>query len=298
MKGIIVSISGSLLFGVVYFLASQLVPLTGLELVGWRIVLIAICLTLFMILDKDWHEVNEIVRRLSSEKILWLALPLSSAIMGVQLWLFVWAPSHNEALNTSLGFFFLPLVLVATGRICFKERLSPLQRIACLFAALGVANQLWVVGSISWTTVLSGLGFAPYFALRRYTKIDNLGGLWFDSLIQFPFAISFILLGPTGITALATYPNVLVMLPFFGGFSALALIFYIWASRELSMGLFGLLSYLEPTLLMVVALLLGESINQREWLTFIGIWTAIAFLFLDGIRHIRQQRILYARQQT
>jgi chloramphenicol-sensitive protein RarD len=65
---------------------------------------------------------------------------------------------------------------------------------------------------------------------------------------------------------------------------------YIVASRLLPLGLFGLLSYVEPVLLLGVALLLGESIQAEEWLTYIPIWMAVAVLVLEGFRHLVRQR--------
>ncbi|MNG24287.1 hypothetical protein D3C84_1089980 [compost metagenome] len=66
---------------------------------------------------------------------------------------------------------------------------------------------------------------------------------------------------------------------------------YIVASRLLPFSLFGLLSYVEPVLLLGVALLLGESIKAGEWLTYIPIWMAVAVLVFEGFKHlVRQQR--------
>ena len=53
---------------------------------------------------------------LAAWMVLWLvafaalALLTSSALVGVQLWLFMWAPLHGRALPVSLGYFLLPLV--------------------------------------------------------------------------------------------------------------------------------------------------------------------------------------------
>ncbi|MEG1041324.1 MAG: EamA family transporter RarD, partial [Pseudomonas sp.] len=63
------------------------------------------------------------------------------------------------------------------------------------------------------------------------------------------------------------------------------------ASRLLPFSLFGLLSYVEPVLLLGVALLLGESIKAGEWLTYLPIWLAVLVLILEGIKHLlRHQR--------
>ncbi|MNV76975.1 hypothetical protein D3C71_1703630 [compost metagenome] len=81
-----------------------------------------------------------------------------------------------------------------------------------------------------------------------------------------------------------------MQIPLLGIISALALVCYILASRLLPFSLFGLLSYVEPVLLVIVALLLGETINANQWLTYIPIWLAVMLLVLEGARHLLRRR--------
>ena len=62
----------------------------------------------------------------------------------------MWAPLNGRSLDVSLGYFLLPLTMVLTGRLVYGERLSRLQQIAVLFAALGVLNELYQAGGFSW----------------------------------------------------------------------------------------------------------------------------------------------------
>ena len=58
------------------------------------------------------------------------------------------------------------------------------------------------------------------------------------------------------------------------------------ASQTLSLSLFGLLGYVEPVLLVVVALLLGETIDGAQWLTYIPIWIAVLLLIVEGVKNV------------
>ncbi len=73
-----------------------------------------------------------------------------------------------------------------------------------------------------------------------------------------------------------------------GVLSASALIAYILSSRMLPFSLFGLLGYVEPVLLVVVAFLIGESIAQQEWPTYLAIWLSLSLLAAEGIYKIRR----------
>ncbi|WP_339545935.1 EamA family transporter RarD [Pseudomonas sp. RA_35y_Pfl2_P32] len=289
-KGIALSVSASVLFAVMYFYTSLLSPLDGVEIFGWRMLLTVPCMTVFMLVSGEWQRVLEILRRLAAKPRLVGGLLVSSALLGVQLWLFMWAPLNGHSLDVSLGYFLLPLTMVLTGRIVYGERLSYLQKIAASLATLGVLNELYQVGSFSWATLLVAIGYPTYFVLRRRLAADNLGGLWLDMALLLPVAYGFVHNGAQGFGVFDQHPWLTLLIPVLGVISASALVVYIIASRLLPFSLFGLLSYVEPVLLLGVALLLGESIKAGEWLTYIPIWLAVLVLVFEGFKHLMRQR--------
>ncbi|WP_085640878.1 MULTISPECIES: EamA family transporter RarD [unclassified Pseudomonas] len=289
-KGIALSVTASTLFAVMYFYTSLLSPLSGVEIYGWRMLLTVPCMTVFMLLSGEWRRVAELLRRLAGQPKLIGGLALSSALLGVQLWLFMWAPLNGYSLDVSLGYFLLPLAMVLTGRIAYGESLSYLQKVAVFFASLGVLNELYQVGGFSWATLVVVVGYPLYFVLRKRLKTDNLGGLWVDMTLMLPVAYWFVRGGEQGFGVFDQYPTLAWLIPLLGLISASALVVYIIASRLLPFSLFGLLSYVEPVLLLGVALLLGESIKSGEWLTYIPIWMAVMVLVFEGFKHLMRQR--------
>lgn len=289
LPGVASSLAASLLFATLYYYTSLLEPLTGQQIYGWRILLTAPCLALLLIGLGRWREVREILVRIPAEPRLWLALPLSSALVGVQLWLFMWAPINGHGLDVSLGYFLLPLTLVLTGRLVFGEAISRLQRLACLLAMVGVGNELLLASSLSWPVLAVALGYPCYFILRRRIGTASLGGLWLDLVISLPVAATFALTDGATLQQVLDSPRLQLLIFGLGALSALALALMIVATR-LNLALFGLLSYVEPVLLVVVALLLGETIAPAQWLTYGAIWTAILVLVSEGVRALRRGR--------
>lgn len=280
----------SCLFAVMYYYTSLLAPLDGEEIFGWRMLLTLPCVTLFMLVTRDWPLVTGLLARVRKTPALFLGLCGTSALMGVQLWLFLWAPLHGRSLEVSLGYFLLPLTMVLTGRLVYGERLSRLQKVAVCFAVTGVGHELLQHGSFAWETLLVAGGYPIYFVLRKRLRTDHLGGLWADMCLLMPAALYFVIKGPLNAADMASHPQLYGLIPLLGAISALALISYVLASRMLAFSLFGLLSYVEPVLLVMVALLLGESIAQDQWLTYLPIWLAVVVLVLEGIRHLLRQR--------
>ncbi|AXM94643.1 EamA family transporter RarD [Pseudomonas plecoglossicida] len=289
-KGIFCSVMASCLFAVMYFYTSLLTPLDGEEIFGWRTLLTLPCLTLFMLVSKDWKRVGELLSRLRRTPILLLGMVGTSWLMGVQLWLFLWAPLHGRSLEVSMGYFLLPLAMVLTGRLAYGERLSRLQKVAVSCAALGVGHELYQNGSFAWETLVVTIGYPIYFVLRRRCRTDHLGGLWCDMCLLLPWALYFVSQGPLSRTDLLEHPGLYGLIPLLGAISATALIAYVLASRLLPFSLFGLLSYVEPVLLVGVALLLGETIGPDQWLTYLPIWAAVLVLVLEGFKHLLRQR--------
>lgn len=285
-KGVALSVFSSVLFALLYYYASLMTPLNGEIVFGWRMLLTMPCVGLFLLYSGDWRLATALLAQLRTRPLFWLGLPLSAALVGVQLWIFMWAPINGRGLPVSLGYFMMPLVLVLIGRFVYQERPTRLQWLAVACAAVGVANQLWQVGGVSWETLVVAIGYPLYFVWRRWLGNDNLGGLWCDMLLMLPVAAWFVLSNDAPLAAFGERPLLYLLVLGLGMISALALVCYILASRRLPFSLFGLLGYVEPVLLVLVSLILGESISAAEWPTYIAIWIAVGLLVLEGVRKL------------
>ena len=288
LKGLAASVIASCLFGALYVLAPWLAPLDGEQVFGWRVLSTLPFTTALLLLRGQWPQVQALLLRARQEPLWGLGLLASAALMGVQLWLFLWAPLHGRALPVSLGYFLLPLVMVLAGRVLFREQLTRLQWLATALAASGVLHEIWRAGGMSWETWLVALGYTLYFVLRRQLRSDHLGGHWLDMMLLIPAALWFVLRTPSSLDTLAQHPGLWGMVAVLGMVSAVALALYMAASRLLPMGLFGLLSYLEPALLALAALALGESLEPGQWPSYGPIFAAVAVLIADGVLRMRQ----------
>ena len=289
-KGVMLSVLASITFGILYFYTQLLGDLDGQQTFGWRIVATLPFLSLFMYFSGDLRYVKEIYQRIVQKPVLLLILIVTSFLSCVQLWLFLWGPMNGRGLQVSLGYFLLPLVLVLVGSIFYKEKLSKFQMVAVFFAVVGVGHELWRLGSIAWETMLVAIGYSLYFFIRKKMSTDNLGGFWWDIVLCLPIAIYFTQTGLSPYLKFAESPSLFLIVAGLGILSAIGLGSYILASRYLPMVLFGLLSYLEPVLLALVSLVLGESIGAGEWFTYIPIWCAVGILVIEGIWHLYRQQ--------
>ncbi|ENU31456.1 protein RarD [Acinetobacter sp. CIP-A165] len=290
LKGIIYSVLASVTFGVLFFYTKVLGAFDSEQTFGWRIIATLPFLTLFMWFSGDLIHIKTIFKRIMAKPSLLLFLMTTSLLTSVQLWLFLWGPMHGRGLQVSLGYFLLPLILVLVGRVLYGEKLSKFQCVAVALAMFGVGHEFWRLGSIAWETALVAIGYTAYFVIRKKIQTDNLGGFWWDLLLILPIAIFLTQTGDTPYLKFFDAPVLIAIIMGLGCLSAIGLGSFILASRYLPLIIFGLLGYLEPVLLALVSLLLGEKIGAEEWFTYIPIWLAVLVLVIEGAVHLLQQR--------
>ncbi|WP_322048195.1 EamA family transporter RarD [Paraburkholderia sp. J67] len=290
-RGITLSVGASALFALMSAYTLLLAPLGGLDIFAWRVIWTAPGALALLVLRKRLPQLLELVMRAIREPRVALMLVASAALLGAQLWVFLWAPLHGRMLEVSLGYFMLPLVMVLVGRYYYHERLEPLQWLAVACAAVGVVHELWVTHAFSWPTLLTSLGYPPYFVLRRKIHADSLVTFAVEMVLLLP--VAFIEVHAGGSLALLGQHKALawVLLPGLGVLSTIALATYLKSSRLLPMALFGILGYVEPVLLVIVSVtLLGEHLGLRQLATYVPIWVAVALTALHGARLVRVSR--------
>ncbi|WP_261507498.1 EamA family transporter RarD [Burkholderia multivorans] len=274
-RGVMLSVAASALFALMSAYAKWLTPLTGLDIFAWRVLWTAPGALALIALRGRWPALAALLSRSVRDWRLLVALPITAALLGLQLWLFLWAPLHGRMLEVSLGYFLLPLTMVLVGRFYYHERLDPLQWAAVACAALGVAHEVWATRAFAWPTLVVALGYPPYFVLRRRINADSLAAFAVEIVLLCPIAVAMV---ATSGTPVAPHPLLWsTLLPGLGVLSTLALASYLKASRMLPMALFGILGYVEPVLLVAVSLLLlGETLTVAKLATYGPIWVAVA----------------------
>lgn len=275
--------SASLAFAGVYFVTPHLAPASAEAIWGVRTLVTAVVLGALLLAIGQWHQFALIATRLRRRPVLILPLLAAGGLLAAQLWLFGWAPLNGRGLPVALGYFLLPLVLVIVGRLLYRDRLRWWQWAAAGIAAIGVLFETVRLGGFSWETLLVALGYPCYFVLRRAIGTESLGGMLWELLLVSPIALGFVVFEIAGAGTFGANPALWWQLPLFALGSGAALILYVAASRMLPISLFGLLSYLEPALLMAASLVNGEHIAPAEWVMYLSIWGAVLILLIGGV---------------
>jgi hypothetical protein len=295
LKGVLFSLTASFLFGCLYYLAIHLRPLVGESVFGIRMVLTLPCLFLALLLFKKWNEFSLFLQRLKREPKLFLVIFITSVIVGGQMWLFLWAPNSGKAIEVSMGYLLMPIVMVAFGKIVYKEPLSRNKWLAIIFAFIGVVSNIILAGKLSLESVFICTGYPIYFYLRRKFGLSHLHSFVFEIAFLIPVAIYFI--SKIDMQAVQQVnPHIYIFIALLGIISGAALISYTLASTILSFNLLGLLGYVEPCVMLLISFLIGEKLNPDAYILMSCLLIAILLLILDGIQAVRRSHRKYKAQ--
>lgn len=281
-KGVLVSLLASFLFGYMYYFSTLLKPLSGTDIFGYRMIFTFpfVVLSVFMFKQK-----NALIHRLKLiKKQPHLALPylFCGLLMGFQMWLFLWAPNNGSSLSVSFGYLLLPIVMVAAGRLIFKERISTFKFIAVVIAALGVISNIVLKGGLSWEAIVICVGYTTYFSVRKALKNSDLASFGLEMLSLIPISIYFALKTDFAVVEQSN-PNIWGLLVLLGLISGTALIAYVIASNMLPMNLLGLLGYVETIMMIFVSFFIGEQIDTESYPLFICLVLAMILVVIDGV---------------
>lgn len=288
-SGVLASLGASVLFGFTFLLPPRLLPLDPGQILAYRIVVtLAVLVPLFTAL-RVWPEVLAILRRCREAPHLAVVLVVDAALLGLQLWLFGWAPQSGHGLELSLGYLVLPLVMVLTGAVVYRERLSALRVTAVATASVGVVAAVVLAGGLSWPTLLVALGLPLYFVSRRAFALDSTGAQFLELTAMLPFSVVVMTVHPSFGTVTAE-PGLVAGLLVLGLVSAGGFTLYLTASRVLPFALFGVLSYVEPVLLVLVALtVLGEPWTATDSFVYLPICAGLCVLAVEVHREGRRR---------
>ena len=289
-KGLASSVGASLLFALMPLYLQWLPSSSGYVAAGQRIIWTSLFIACVLLFNKQLLNSLKPLTVLSN----WPGLICGSLLVGMQWFVFSWAPLNNETLGVSLGYFLLPLTLVLVGRVLYDERLNLAQSLATVFASLAIAYNLWYTGSFSWVALVIALGYPLYFILRRKQSLPVMSAFFIENLLLLPIAWwASQHYGQVAHPFAYSWQELAVFLGL-GILGSLGMLCMLYASRLLPVALFGLLGYLEPPLIMLVGIgFLNESIHPGEYLTYILILLALITPSLSGVKHLVRERRRY-----
>ena len=269
-------------WGLVPLYWKQLAGINPVELIAHRHVWSLGLVLLLVLAQGTFGQVRAALGRPRS-----LGLNFLSATLLTANWLiYVWGVNTGHVIECSLGYFLVPLVNVAVGRLVLHEHLRRLQWVAIGCAAAGVAVMVAQLGRPPWIALALAGTWGGYGLLRKKSPLGSLIGLTVETLLLAPFAVGFLLwqhhtgAGALGRVDAATQ----LLLASSGVITAVPLLLFAYGARRIRLSTMGLLQYLAPTVQLALGVWVYHESFSRDRLTgFALIWAGLALYTADNL---------------
>ena len=286
--GVIFALSAFLIWGIspIYWKALRAVP--ALEIILHRIIWSFFLLVPLIIIMRRWQEFILVFKNLRTL----LVLLFTAIIVGGNWLLYIWAVNADHLLQASLGYYINPLVNVVLGVVFLKERLRPPQILAVILATTGVLYLTLYYGEFPWIALALAVSFGIYGLIRKVAPVSSLVGLTVETLLLSIPALAYLYyldrLGQGSIFRVSLKLD--LMLIGCSVVTALPLLFFTLGARRLYLSTMGLLQYIAPSCMFVLAVFLfREPFAAAQVVTFALIWTALAIYSTDSVRYYRHK---------
>jgi len=209
---------------------------------------------------------------------------LSGLLLSVNWTVYVWAVNRGQVIETSLGYFLVPLGNVLIGSLALKEKLRPAQWLAISLAAIGVTFLLVRVGHVPWIALIIAGSWCAYGLLKKKSALGSIAGLTVETALLFPVAAALLLWlagrgeGVIGHADVRTHAYVLSA----GVITAVPLLLFAYGAQRMRLTALGLLQYLAPSVQFLIGLFVyHEPFDAARLQAFGLIWAGLVVYTAD-----------------
>jgi chloramphenicol-sensitive protein RarD len=259
------------------------------QILAHRIVWSLLFLFLILALRRD----RVFIKYLTSPRILGILL-LTSALIGGNWFVYIYAINSNHIVDASLGYYMNPMVNILLGMVFMKERLSRIQFIAVSFALAGVAYLTFHYGKLPVISLVLAGSFGVYGLLRKKANLQSMPGLMVETLVLAPVALWYLwFLETNGAGVFGHYSRFSDILLIVGGpVTALPLFWFGIAATRIPLSTLGFIQYLAPTIqLLIGVFVFSEPFDTAYLISFGLVWTGLGIYSYSVVRGMRQKAI-------
>lgn len=221
-----------------------------------------------------------------------LMLVTSAFLIGLNWLVFMWAMTHEQVIQTSMGYFINPLLNVVLGVVFLRERLRRAQTMSVVLAATGVAILVYSVGSLPWVALLLPTFFGFYGLVRKHVTVDTFTALFVEIIVLSPFALGYwVYIGQRGDSAFFSGDSaVRLWLILLGPISIIPLTLFGAAAKRITLTSLGFFQYIAPSISFIIgAFFFREPFSGTQLVTFIFIWVSLVIFATDAAVFARRR---------
>ena len=206
---------------------------------------------------------------------------------------YISAVNSGHILDASLAYYMNPILAILLGTVVFRERLTGLQWLSVAVTFTGLVITILRYRQIPWVALIIGGSFAVYGAIKKGVHVDAGVSVFFETLVLAPFALAFMAAAEArGAGAVGVLHGwQWLLLPAAGVVTTVPLLFFAKGIKSTPMTLSGILMYINPTLQLLLSVLLYRAaFTSTHAILFGFVWSGLALYLLSSLLRERKHR--------
>ncbi|WP_433536639.1 EamA family transporter RarD [Micromonospora sp. CA-249363] len=287
--GYLYGIGAYLLWGFFPLYFKLLRPTGPLEILAHRIVWSVLFVALLLGALRNVGFLRALLRRRGALA----GIVAAAALIAVNWGAYIYGVSSDRVVETALGYFINPLVVVLLGVTVLRERLRAAQWVALGIGGSAVAVLAVDYGRPPWLALTLAFSFAGYGLIKKRLGLPAAEGLFVESAVLALPALGYLawLSRHGGLTFGHVSAGHTALLVLAGAATAIPLLLFAGAANRLPLTGLGMIQYLAPILQLACGVLIfHEPMPPARLAGFALVWLALMVFTADAINNSRQSR--------
>ncbi|MFU8872137.1 EamA family transporter RarD [Micromonospora sp. SL4-19] len=264
-------------------------PAGAVEILAHRIVWSVVFVALLLAAMRNIGFLRALARRPRALA----GIGTAAALIAVNWGTYIYGVNSDRVVETALGYFINPLVIVLIGVFLLRERLRPAQWAALGVGGLAVAVLTVDYGRPPYLALVLAFSFAGYGLVKKRLGLPAAEGLFVESAVLALPALAY--LGWLTRDGGATFGHVsaghTALLVLAGAATAIPLLLFAGAANRLPLSTIGMLQYVGPILQLGCGVLIyHEPMPPARLAGFALVWLALVVFTTDALRNARRTR--------
>ena len=222
-----------------------------------------------------------------------ILLALAAVTISTNWGVYIYAVNTGHVVESALGYFMNPLVVVLFGVLVFRERLRRWQWVAVGLGALAVLILTLDYGRLPWIALVLAVSFGTYGLIKKAAGVGSAESLTIETLVLLVPALGYLIV--LQVNGTGTFGNHglghALLLVLSGVVTAVPLMLFTAAALRVPLTVIGLLQYIAPVLQFLCGVLIArETMPASRWAGFVVVWLALSVFTWDSIRAARTSR--------